>query len=187
MERDSNFLKVTARLGLVFVWNQDDSLLVRGPGRLVVGVRVALRDITSSALPGPLGFPACVSPASGCLCLLGRARWGQRLVCPPQLELDPKYANQTCGLCGDFNGIPDLSEFHSNGESPPEPRSRCPCRVHACARMHDPDGRSHNLPHTCALSQLLDSRRHMGARVPSACVHPHSPADVHFQHTRVYA
>ncbi|XP_027716004.1 mucin-5AC-like [Vombatus ursinus] len=57
IEKSSAYVKVMAKLGLEFMWNQDDGLL---------------------------------------------------------LELDAKYANQTCGLCGDFNGIPTYSEFFSN-------------------------------------------------------------------------
>ncbi|XP_032270733.1 mucin-5B [Phoca vitulina] len=58
IEFSGSYLKVVARLGLVFMWSQDDSLL---------------------------------------------------------LELDPKYANQTCGLCGDFSGQPMFNEFFSHG------------------------------------------------------------------------
>nr|XP_044991348.1 mucin-5AC [Jaculus jaculus] len=57
IELSSGCLKVVARLGVVFMWNYDDSLL---------------------------------------------------------LELDAKYANKTCGLCGDFNGSPVSSEFLSH-------------------------------------------------------------------------
>ncbi|GAB1292920.1 Mucin 5, subtypes A and C, tracheobronchial/gastric [Apodemus speciosus] len=57
IELSNGYLKVVARLGLLFMWNDDDSLL---------------------------------------------------------LELDTKYTNKTCGLCGDFNGSPKSSEFLSH-------------------------------------------------------------------------
>ncbi|XP_028642724.1 mucin-5AC [Grammomys surdaster] len=57
IEISNGYLKVVARLGLLFMWNDDDSLL---------------------------------------------------------LELDTKYTNKTCGLCGDFNGSPISSEFLSH-------------------------------------------------------------------------
>ncbi|KAM4618062.1 uncharacterized protein O3C94_021919 [Discoglossus pictus] len=58
IEKLGVYLKVSSKLGLVFMWNDDGSLL---------------------------------------------------------LELDDKYANQTCGLCGDYNSIPMYNEFISNG------------------------------------------------------------------------
>ncbi|KAM9763720.1 mucin-5AC-like [Dama dama] len=57
IDQSNGNLRVVAKLGLVFMWNQDDSLL---------------------------------------------------------LELDAKYTNQTCGLCGDFNGVPVYNEFFSH-------------------------------------------------------------------------
>uniref|UniRef100_A0A8B9UUB6 VWFD domain-containing protein n=1 Tax=Anas zonorhyncha TaxID=75864 RepID=A0A8B9UUB6_9AVES len=57
IERSSIYVKVVSKMGVVFMWNEDDSIL---------------------------------------------------------LELHEKYANQTCGLCGDFNGIPIYNEFYSN-------------------------------------------------------------------------
>ncbi|XP_059566902.1 mucin-5B-like [Myotis daubentonii] len=57
VERSSDYVKVSVRLVLTFMWNGEDSAL---------------------------------------------------------LELDPKYANQTCGLCGDFNGLPAVNEFYAH-------------------------------------------------------------------------
>uniref|UniRef100_A0A8W4FF13 Mucin 5AC, oligomeric mucus/gel-forming n=1 Tax=Sus scrofa TaxID=9823 RepID=A0A8W4FF13_PIG len=94
VEQSSSYVKVVARLGLVFLWNQDDSLL---------------------------------------------------------LELDAKYANKTCGLCGDFNGIPVFNEFLSHGKPrairsvPPRlpGLSPCPhCPPHSEPRWALPGGLS---------------------------------------------
>ncbi|XP_025063680.1 mucin-5AC-like [Alligator sinensis] len=57
IEKNNVYIKVSAKMGLLFMWNEDDSIL---------------------------------------------------------LEVAEKYANQTCGLCGDFNGIPKYNEFFSN-------------------------------------------------------------------------
>ncbi|NWW99935.1 MUC5A protein, partial [Caloenas nicobarica] len=57
IEKSSIYVKVASKIGIVLMWNEDDSIL---------------------------------------------------------LELNEKYANQTCGLCGDFNGIPIYNEFYSN-------------------------------------------------------------------------
>ncbi|XP_069079243.1 mucin-5AC-like [Pleurodeles waltl] len=57
IQKHGSYVKVSAKLGLVIMWNEADNLLV---------------------------------------------------------ELDDKYTNQTCGLCGDYNGISE-NEFLSNG------------------------------------------------------------------------
>ncbi|MGH0151900.1 UNVERIFIED_CONTAM: hypothetical protein FKN15_042606 [Acipenser sinensis] len=59
IEKSNSFIKITAKLGLVAIWNEDDSFM---------------------------------------------------------LELDAKYMNQTCGLCGDFNGVQVYDEIIQNAK-----------------------------------------------------------------------
>ncbi|KAK2081096.1 hypothetical protein P7K49_040211 [Saguinus oedipus] len=156
IQQSSSYTKVEARLGLVLMWNHDDSLLVR-----LVGVPVC----TSSAqeLACSRGGRRCPGPSqartpphtagesrgldtSGAL---GSVPPGWRwlagvtpsvapappraspvhlpLMSPPlQLELDAKYANKTCGLCGDFNGLPGLSELLPHSKPRPARAQRAP-------------------------------------------------------------
>uniref|UniRef100_A0A8C9SH67 VWFD domain-containing protein n=1 Tax=Scleropages formosus TaxID=113540 RepID=A0A8C9SH67_SCLFO len=58
IEKTPSYIKVTAKLGLTAIWNEEDSLMV---------------------------------------------------------EMDNKYRNQTCGLCGDFNGVQIYDEFIRKG------------------------------------------------------------------------
>ncbi|XP_066559033.1 mucin-2 [Amia ocellicauda] len=60
LERNVDYTKLYAKLGLALAWNGDDSIM---------------------------------------------------------LELDSKYMNRTCGLCGDYNGIPVYNEFISDGDT----------------------------------------------------------------------
>ncbi|XP_045069425.1 mucin-5AC-like [Coregonus clupeaformis] len=58
IEETPSYIKIKAKLGLVAIWNQEDSFLV---------------------------------------------------------EMDIKFRNKTCGLCGDFNGVQQFDEFYRHG------------------------------------------------------------------------
>uniref|UniRef100_A0A8C9SGR7 VWFD domain-containing protein n=1 Tax=Scleropages formosus TaxID=113540 RepID=A0A8C9SGR7_SCLFO len=108
------------------------------------------------------------------------------------VELESKYANRTCGLCGDFNGIPVYDEFVQGGDNTSV--ERCAQLFHSdswssCAATLNPEpyiqacaqdmcSCGDNLDDFCLCSTLAEYSRqcsHAGGappnwRTPSFCV-----------------
>uniref|UniRef100_A0A3B3SMS6 VWFD domain-containing protein n=1 Tax=Paramormyrops kingsleyae TaxID=1676925 RepID=A0A3B3SMS6_9TELE len=79
IEKTPSYIKITAKLGLVAMWNQEDAFL---------------------------------------------------------LEIDNKYINQTCGLCGDFNGVQLYDEFIMDGdEQKPKSSKNCAEQISVCQKL----------------------------------------------------
>uniref|UniRef100_A0A8C4F7I0 Mucin-2 n=1 Tax=Dicentrarchus labrax TaxID=13489 RepID=A0A8C4F7I0_DICLA len=90
------------------------------------------------------------------------------------VEMDPEYANRTCGLCGDFNGVPVYNELIHNGRkmSPIEFGNRH--KVHRpnddCEDPFEEEGESMlRSASWSSCTQLIDPKPYIQACVQDMC------------------
>ncbi|XP_006508716.2 mucin-5B isoform X1 [Mus musculus] len=142
MEKSSGYVKISIRLVLTFLWNEEDSAL---------------------------------------------------------LELDSKYINQTCGLCGDFNGLPAVSEFytHNTRLTPVQfgnlqkldgPTEQCqdvlPSAVSNCTDTEDICRRTLLGPAFDKCTALVDVSMYLDACVQDLCRCPTCPCATFAEYSR---
>uniref|UniRef100_A0A671FNY2 VWFD domain-containing protein n=1 Tax=Rhinolophus ferrumequinum TaxID=59479 RepID=A0A671FNY2_RHIFE len=115
------------------------------------------------------------------------------------LELDPKYANQTCGLCGDFNGLPAVNEFYAHSELTPlqfgnlqkldGPTEQCQDPPPSeCAQPHSPqEGICHRTllgPALTRCNWLVDPGVYVAACAQDLCRCPTCPCATFAEYSR---
>ncbi|ELK13196.1 Mucin-5B [Pteropus alecto] len=115
------------------------------------------------------------------------------------LELDPKYANQTCGLCGDFNGLRAINEFYAhnarltplqfgNLQKLDGPTEQCQDPLPAPAdNCTDRDGICHRTLLGAAFaqcSQLVDAGAYVAACAQDLCRCPSCPCATFAEYSR---
>nr|XP_042138029.1 mucin-5B [Peromyscus maniculatus bairdii] len=141
MEKSSGYVKVSIRLVLTFLWNEDSALL----------------------------------------------------------ELDSKYTNQTCGLCGDFNGLPAVNEFyaHNSRLTPVQfgnlqkldgPTEQCqdtlPSAVNNCTDREDICRHVLLGPAFAECHALVDVSMYLDACVQDLCLCPTCPCATFAEYSR---
>ncbi|KAM5248547.1 mucin-5B [Ctenodactylus gundi] len=142
VEQSSNYVKVSIRLVLTFLWNGEDSAL---------------------------------------------------------LELDSKFANQTCGLCGDFNGLPVINEFYAhntrltplqfgNLQKLDGPTEQCqdplPSSANNCTDEEDICRRTLLGPAFAECNALVDANVYVAACVQDLCRCPTCPCATFAEYSR---
>nr|XP_055128349.1 mucin-5B [Symphalangus syndactylus] len=115
------------------------------------------------------------------------------------LELDPKYANQTCGLCGDFNGLPTFNEFYAhnarltplqfgNLQKLDGPTEQCPDPLPLPAgNCTDEEGICHRTllgPAFAECHALVDSAAYLAACAQDLCRCPTCPCATFVEYSR---
>ncbi|XP_070931979.1 mucin-5B [Macaca nemestrina] len=115
------------------------------------------------------------------------------------LELDPKYANQTCGLCGDFNSLPAFNEFYAhnarltplqfgNLQKLDGPTEQCPDPLPLPAsNCTDEEGICHHTllgPAFAECHALVDTAPYLAACAQDLCRCPTCPCATFVEYSR---